>query len=154
MRNFWPGLLLTVSLLSCSNETTSYDGGIIVDGTPPIDLSTVLDRSNPDITIVKCSPPGLYTFHLKVYENTCNQDIVPYTSWISTSVEKSYWCGIYYSDGYSTHKLDFTLVIYCDYYMTVDLHGLSHDVRCIVYKNGTIEVCRFSYGCDLTEPTK
>ena len=159
-------LLLVLFLISCGSNVGREDGGV-VDSLLAHQDTTQSETIEPFTPILPkpiesikaheliCSPPGIYTFKTSVYFNTCSKDVVLETYWETTKDVPSYDCGIYWRDGWSTHKTNKTVILYCDYYTYCEPYGMKLDTKCTVYSLISLEeevVCMFSYATPWTMP--
>lgn len=141
---------LTLSLILCScglEETQKPDTG------PDVTVVKADQQQRPDYPKPeKCSPEGNYTFHMKVYENSCDDKIVPELSWTTKPIYfKSYDCGTFCDDGALEHKSLTDIQITCRFCAIMDPVGTYGDIRCAVFRDGQ-PVCRYSYTCPMTSP--
>jgi len=157
-------LLLVLFLISCGSNVGREDGGSadLLSPAPPPDTTKpfIPPVFSKPLKMVKkhkliCSPPGIYTFKTSVYFNTCSKNVVLETYWETAKDVPSYDCGTYWRDGWSTHKTNKTVILYCDYYTYCEPYGMKLDTKCTVYSLISLEeevVCMFSYATPWTMP--
>ena len=68
----------------------------------------------------------------------------------------SFPCGIYWQDGFSTHKTDPKIKLYCQHTTIMEPVGIGIEVKCIAFKMYMPfileEVCEFSYSSPVVPP--
>jgi hypothetical protein len=154
-------IVFLMFVASCGNVETTPDAGI--DSALPdtsLDLALpdvkIPDSIIPDVKVMpdlgehKCSPSGYYTFYVSVTENTCPSSIVKKTEWVNSAFMKSYYCILYFEDGYSI--LDDGKILYCAYYTEPKPTGIKQWAECVVYNVDKTVYCEFKFSAPFTEP--
>lgn len=147
-----PAFLVIALLCACGDGYSGPEDALDA-GTLPVADIVLGDKNLGDAACE--SPAGHYTFHFTVYKNTCPQHLIPKTSWTKSGTLPSMECGVSWREGWSTHKTDPSVIVYCDYYVYTDWYSVGYDTRCVIYSLVTkeeTEVCRFSYGTAMESP--
>jgi len=155
-------IVLVVLLSACTITNESPDTLIVSDGAIDVmELDTMVpdstvpdvkvpDMKVPDLGEHKCSPAGYYIFNVSVTENTCPSTIVKKTEWTNSAFMKSYYCILYFEDGYSF--LDNDKLLYCAYYTEPKPTGIKQWAECVVYNSDKTTFCEFKFSAPFTEP--